>query len=71
MGGEGKMYEKSKMDTYTTICKIGSQREFAVWLRKLKWALVSAWRGGMGRETGGGFKREGVYVHLWLIHVEV
>ena len=33
------MYEKSKMETYTTICKIGSQREFAVWLRKLKQGL--------------------------------
>ena len=25
----------------------------------------------MGREMGGRFKREGIYVHLWLIHVEV
>ena len=66
-----RKYACGYMETYITICKIGSQREFAVWLRKLKWALVSAWRGGMGRETGGGFKREGVYVHLWLIHVEV
>ena len=24
---------------YITICKIDSQREFAVWLRKLKWEL--------------------------------
>ena len=28
-------------------------------------------RGGMGREVGGRFKREGIYVYLWLIHVEV
>ena len=27
-------------------------------------------RGGMGREMGGRFKKEGVYVHLWLILVE-
>ena len=32
---------------------------------------VSTWRGEMGRETGGRFKREGIYVYLWLIHVEV
>jgi len=32
---------------------------------------VSAWRGGMRREMGGRFKREGIYVYLWLIHVEV
>ena len=25
----------------------------------------------MWRETGGRFKREGTYVHLWLIHVDV
>jgi len=25
----------------------------------------------MGREMGGKFKREGAYVYLWLIHVDV
>ena len=30
------MYGKSNMETYITICKIDSQREFAVWLRKLR-----------------------------------
>jgi len=25
----------------------------------------------MGRELGGRFKREGTWVYLWLIHVEV
>ena len=35
-GGEGEMYGKSNMETYIIICKIDSQREFAVWLRKLK-----------------------------------
>ena len=30
-GGEGEMYEKSNMETYTTMCKIDSQREFAVY----------------------------------------
>ena len=25
----------------------------------------------MGREMGGRFRREGIYVYLWLIHVEV
>ena len=32
---------------------------------------VSTQSGGMGREMGGRFKREGIYVYLWLIHVEV
>ena len=30
------MYGESNMETYINICKIDSQREFAVWLRKLK-----------------------------------
>ena len=30
------MYGKSNMKIYITICKIDSQQEFAVWLRKLK-----------------------------------
>ena len=33
------MHGKSNMETYITICKIDSQREFAVWLRKLKQEL--------------------------------
>ena len=32
---------------------------------------VAKKRGGMGKEMGGSFKREGIYVYLWLIHVEV
>ena len=64
-GGEGEMYGKSHMETYITICKIDSQWEFAVCLRKLKT--------GVGKEMGGRFKREGIYIYiyLWLIHVEV
>ena len=33
-GGKGEMYGKSNMETYITTCKIDSQGEFAVWLRK-------------------------------------
>ena len=50
--GEGEMYEKSNMETYITICKIDSQREFTVWLRKFKQGLcinLAAWD-----EVGGG-----------------
>ena len=35
-GGEVEMYGKNNMETYITICKIDSQWEFAVWLRKVK-----------------------------------
>ena len=38
-GGEGEMYGMSNMEIYITICKIDSQWEFAVWLRKLKRVL--------------------------------
>ena len=33
------MYGESNMETYITICKIDSQREFAVWLRKFEQQL--------------------------------
>ena len=32
---------------------------------------ISTKRGRMWREMGGSFKREGTYVHLWLIHVDI
>ena len=57
-GGEGEMYGKSNMETYITICKIDSQQEFAVWLRKLKQGLcinLERWDGeGDGREVQKG-----------------
>ena len=65
------MYGESNMQTYITIYKIESQGEFAVWLRKLKQGSMSTWRGGMEWEMRGRFKREEIYVYLWLIHVEV
>ena len=39
-GGENEMCGKNNMETYITICKIDSQWEFAVWLRKLKQELL-------------------------------
>ena len=65
------MYGKSNMETYITVCKIDSQREFAVWLRKLKQALCIYLEGWGGEGVGGSFKREGICLYLWLIHVEV
>ena len=58
---------ESDMETYITMCEIDSQREFAIWLRNLSRGSVSTWRGEMGREMGGRFKREGISVYLWLI----
>ena len=65
------MYGESNTETYITIYKIDSQWEFAVWLRKLKQGLCINPEGWLGREMGERLKREGIYVHLWLIHVEV
>ena len=52
------MYGKSNMETYITICKTGSQREFAEWLRKLKQGLcikLEEWDGeGDGRKVQKG-----------------
>ena len=52
------MYGKSNMETYITIYKIDSQREFAVWLRKLKQGLcinLEGWDGeGDGKEVQKG-----------------
>ena len=33
------MYGESNMETFIIICKIDSQREFVLWLRKLKQGL--------------------------------
>ena len=56
--GEGEMYGESNMETCITICKIDSQWEFAVWLRKLKQGLcvnLEGWdRQGDGREVQEG-----------------
>ena len=55
---EGEMYEQSNMETYITMCKIDSQWEFAVWLRKLKQGLcikLEGWDGaGDGRKIQKG-----------------
>ena len=46
------MYGKSNMETYITICKIDSQQEFAVLLRKLKPGLCINLEGWDGEEDG-------------------
>ena len=63
------MYGKSNMEIYITICKIDSQWEFAVCLRELSLGLCNNLEGWDGE--GVSFKRQGIYVYLWLIHVEV
>ena len=49
------MYGQNNMETYITICKTESQREFSVWIRKLKQGPcinLEGWDGeGDGREV--------------------
>ena len=59
------MYGKSNMETYITICKIGSQWEFAVRLRKLKQGLCDNQEGWDGDGDGRELQKGG------LIHIEV
>ena len=61
------MYGKRNMETSIPICKIDSQWEFALWLRKLRQGLCI----NLERWDGEGDRREGICVYLWLIHVEV
>ena len=54
------MYGKSNTETYITICKIDSQWEYDVWLRKLKHGLCINLEGwGWGRRWEGGSKGRG------------
>ena len=71
-GGEERVrHGKSNRETCITTCKIDSQWEFAVWLRKLKQGLCVNLEGQDGEGDGREVKQEGIYVYLWLIHVEV
>ena len=59
------MYGNSNIETYITICKIDNQQEYAVWLIQGLCINLEGW----GWEEGS--KGRGIYVYLWLIHVEV
>ena len=69
--GEGEIYGESNIEIYNTVCKIDSQWEFAVGFRELKQGLCDGLKGGMGREMGRMSGREGTWVYLWLILVDV
>ena len=63
--GEGEMYGKSNKETYITIGIIDSQREFAVWLRKLKQGLFINLEGGDGEGDGREVQKEGGYMYTY------
>ena len=53
------MYGKSNMETYITICKIDSQREFALSQETQTGALYRPREVGWGRRWEGGSKGRG------------
>ena len=54
------------METYITICKIDSQREFAVWLRKHKQELCINLEGWDGEGDGRDVQKGGdVYMYTY------
>ena len=65
------MYGKSNMETYITICKIDSQWESPIWLRKVKQGLCNNLEGWDGEGHGRVVQKEHTYVYLCLIHVDI
>ena len=53
------MYGKSNMETYIIMYEMDSQREFAVWLRKLKQGLCINLEGWNGEGDGREFQKGG------------
>ena len=71
-GGKREGGTNTSTDTYTLpcikqvasgnlLCDTGSSTQCSVITQK----------GGMGWEMRGRFKKEGTYVYLWLIHIDV
>ena len=57
------MYGNGNMEAYITICKIDSQREFAVGLRELKLELCNNLEGRDGEGDGGEVQEGG---DVWI-----
>ena len=56
--------ERVNMETYITICKIDSQWEFVVWLRKLKQGLCINLEGWDREEDGREVQKGG---NIWWL----
>ena len=57
--GRGEERVRYIMEIYITMCKIDSQQEFAVWLRKLKQGLCINLEGWDGMRDGKEFQKGG------------
>ena len=69
-GREGVMYGESNMETYNTTGETANGNLLYGSGNSNKGSVTTN-RSGMGREMGGRCKREGTYVYLWLIHVDI
>ena len=71
--GEGGMNRESSIETYTLPCvkQIAPVGICCMMQGAQTVGSVTTYSGGMGWEARGRFKREGTYVCLWLIHVDV
>jgi len=65
------MYGKSNMETCITVCKIDSQWEFAVCLRKLKQGLCINLERWDGEGDGTEVQKGGIYVYPFPTTQEV
>jgi len=66
-GEERVRYMESNMEAYITICKIVSQWEFAVWLRKLKQGLCINLEGWDGKGDEREFQEGGdIYIYIYI-----
>ena len=64
------MNGESSMEAYQLTHKTDSQWKFAM-IQGTQTEAATTQRGEKGWDVAGKFKREGTYVHLWLIHVDV
>ena len=74
MGGgkRGEVNGESSMEESTlTYVKSRADGNVLYDSRNSNWGSVKTERGRMGWEVIGSFKRVGIYVYLWLIHVNV
>jgi len=70
-GGDEETYGESNTAIYSSICKTDSQWEFSVRLRELKQGHCDRLKGRVGKKMGGRSRREGTWVCLWLILVDI
>ena len=70
-GEGGTNWESKHWKIYISICKIDSLWEFVVWCTELKPVLCDNLEGVQGKMEVQEAGREGTYVYVWVIHIEV